>query len=136
MRHATGLWLWIAVRAPTRAAGIVKESRLAPWTSALINGKSANELPDLLAHGGFGERILLHALLREHVEHHREIYYAPQNILTVLPAIRNTYSTDAPNATPLHVVDWSGEVLTTRTCDNSRLLQELLKRAEARLRQK
>src|SRR5262249_900012 len=38
-------------------------------TSALIDRKPTDEFPDLLAHRGFGERILLDALLREDVEH-------------------------------------------------------------------
>src|SRR4029453_12275639 len=37
--------------------------------SSVVNRKSADEFPDLLAHRGFGERIFLDALLREDVEH-------------------------------------------------------------------
>src|SRR5262249_7429755 len=37
-------------------------------TSALIDRKSTDEFPYLLAHRGFGERILFDALLREDVE--------------------------------------------------------------------
>src|SRR5262249_40152694 len=37
--------------------------------SSVVNRKPANEFSYLLAHRGFGERILLRALLREDVEH-------------------------------------------------------------------
>src|SRR5919204_4970252 len=38
-------------------------------TSSVVNRKSADERPHLLAHSGLGDRILFHALAREGVEH-------------------------------------------------------------------